>query len=120
MPPEERDPAHLWDMLEAAQTLRQLTAGLSIKSYLADRRTQLAVERGIEILGEAARRVSPSFQQAHAEIPWAGIVAQRNVIAHEYGEIKQERIWVVATVHVEDLIAKLQPLVPVGPPDIDP
>jgi hypothetical protein len=55
-------------MLEAAQTLRELIAGLSVAAYLADRKTQLAVERAIEILGEAARRVSPTVQQAHPEI----------------------------------------------------
>jgi Protein of unknown function DUF86 len=58
LPLPDRDPAYLWDMLEAAQTLRELIAGLSVAAYLADRKTQLAVERAIEILGEAARRVS--------------------------------------------------------------
>jgi uncharacterized protein with HEPN domain len=115
LPLEDRDPAYLWDMLEAAQTLRELVAGLTVATYLADRKTQLAVERAIEILGEAARRVSPAVQQAHPEIPWTGIIAQRNVIAHEYGEIKQERLWVVATVHVADLIPKLRLLVPPVP-----
>ncbi len=62
---EDRDPAYLWDMLEAARTLSELPAGLSVATYLADRKTQLAVERAIEILGEAARRVSPTVQQAH-------------------------------------------------------
>ena len=61
MPPEERDPAYLWDMLDAAQTVRQLVAGLSVNSYLRDRRTQLALERGIEIVGEAAGREVPAF-----------------------------------------------------------
>jgi uncharacterized protein with HEPN domain len=103
-------------MLDAAQTLRELVAGISDAAYLADRKTQLAVERTIEILGEAARRVSATFQQAHPEIPWAGIIGQRNVIAHEYGDIMQERLWVVASVHVEDLIPKLRKLVPPEPP----
>jgi uncharacterized protein with HEPN domain len=116
LPLEDRDPAYLWDMLEAAQTLRELISGFSVVDYLADRKTQLAVERTIEILGEAARRVSSTLQQAHPEVPWVGIIAQRNVIAHEYGEIKQERLWVVATVHVEDLIPKLRLLVPPVPP----
>jgi uncharacterized protein with HEPN domain len=104
-------------MLEAAQILRELAAGLSEASYLADRKTQLAVERAIEILGEAARRVSPTFQQAHPEIPWTGIIGQRNVIAHEYGDIKQDRLWVVATVNVEELIPKLRKLVPASAAD---
>jgi uncharacterized protein with HEPN domain len=117
MPPEERDLAYLWDMLDAAQTIQQLVVGLNVNSYLKDRRTQLAVERGIEILGEAARRISATFHQAHPEIPWSRVIAQRNVIAHEYGEIKQERIWRVATVYVEDLIAKLRHLLPANSPE---
>ena len=54
-----------------------------------------AVERHLEIIGEAANRVSPDFQANHPEIPWRRIIAQRHVIAHEYGEIKHELIWKV-------------------------
>ena len=61
--------------VDAAQTLQAMAVGLSEATYLADRKTQLAVERAIEILCEAARRVSPSFQQAHpAEASGVGIV----------------------------------------------
>jgi len=77
---------------------------------------QAAVERKIEIIGEAARNVSAAFQTQHEEIPWRGIIAQRNVLAHEYGEILIDRIWRVATEHVPDLIARLERLVP-PPPD---
>lgn len=55
MPPEEGDVAHLWDMLEAARTVCELARGYTPEQYLSDRRTQLAVERAIEIIGEAAR-----------------------------------------------------------------
>ena len=70
----------------------------------------------IEILGEASRHVSSELQSAHAQIPWRSIQAQRHVLAHEYGEIKHERIWRVATVHIPELIRQLEPLVP-SPPD---
>lgn len=69
-----------------------------------------AVERHLEIIGEAANRISIEFQPKHPEILWRRIIAQRHVIAHEYGEIKHELIWKVATVHVHELIAKLEPL----------
>jgi uncharacterized protein with HEPN domain len=68
-----------------------LTDGVTACECLADRKTQLALERAIEIIGEAARRVSDSFKADHTEIPWRSIVAQRHVLAHEYGEIRQER-----------------------------
>ena len=111
MRPEDKNPAYLWDMLDAARTILQFTSGLKMDPYLKDRKLQLAVERLIEILGEAANRVSKDFQQNHPEIPWRKIVGQRNVIAHEYGEIKQERIWAVVSSNIPGLIEKLEPLV---------
>jgi uncharacterized protein with HEPN domain len=50
-------------------------------------------------------------------IPWKKIIGQRNVLAHEYGEVRHERMWVLATAEIPDLIAKLIPLVPPLPSD---
>lgn len=111
MPLEDRDAAYLWDMLESAQHIVQFTSGLKIEEYLKDRKLQLAIERSLEIIGEAAKNVSSDFQDNHSEIPWKKIIAQRNVIAHEYGEIKQERIWTVVSTNIPELITALEPLV---------
>lgn len=111
MRPEERDVALLWDMLDAAKAVREFVAGKSFAHYERDRMLRGAVERNIEIIGVAAGRVSMSFREAHPDIPWVRIVGQRNVIAHEYGEIKNEAIWKVATHYLVDLIAVLEPIV---------
>jgi len=116
MLPEERDAAYLWDMLDAARAIESFVAGVRAEDYARNRQLQYAVERALEIIGEAARRVSDSLRGAHQEIPWQPIIGQRNVLAHEYGEIRQERIWLVATRHIPDLIRSLEPLVP---PDAD-
>jgi uncharacterized protein with HEPN domain len=115
MPLEPRDAAYLWDIIETGKTVVEFTSGVKSHEYLADRKLQMAVERAIEIIGEAARRVSDSFKADHAEIPWRQIVAQRHVIAHEYGEIKQERLWLVATRDVPILVAQLEPTLPARP-----
>jgi len=112
MRPDERDSGYLWDMLDAARLVQQYVAGVSVEAYLADRKLQLAIERLIEIIGEAARKVSGEFKEVHQEIPWRGIVSQRHVLAHEYGEIKQERIWIVATKNIPELTATLTELIP--------
>jgi len=70
------------------------------------------------VIGEAARNVSKHYQSDHSEIPWHPIRAQRHVLAHDYGEIKHDRIWRVATVHVPELIRLLTPLVPPSPEDM--
>lgn len=111
MLPEDKDSAYLWDMLDAARTITQFTSGLTLEKYLRDRKLQLAIERLLEIIGEAANRISSQIQQDYSEIPWRKIIGQRNVIAHEYGEIKQERIWTVVSSNIPGLIEKLKPLV---------
>jgi len=114
---EKKDTGYLWDMLDSARTICDFVSGVSFPQYIQDRKLQLAVERAIEIIGEAARRVSEDFRAGHPEIPWQNIIAQRNVLAHEYGEIKQELIWKVVTKRIPELIAVLEPLVPPPPPD---
>ncbi len=120
MPLEDRNAAYLWDMLESAQHIVQFTSDLKIEEYLKDRKLQLAIERSLEIIGEAAKNVSSDFQDNHSGIPWKKIIAQRNVIAHEYGEIKQERIWTVVSTNIPELIAALEPLVKVYKQDSQP
>jgi len=115
MRPDERDAAYLWDMLDSAKTIRDFVQGIKLHSYLKDRKLQLAIERALEIIGEAARKVSEGFKETHPEIPWRAIVGQRNVLAHEYGEVKQERLWKVATSKIPELVSLLEPLVPKPP-----
>ena len=112
MSAQKDDRAHLWDMVTAAHAVVAFVKGRTLKDYVADLMLRSAVERQVEIIGEAARRVSKEFQQAHAEIPWRPIQAQRHVLAHEYGEIKHDRIWRVAEVHIPELIALLESLIP--------
>ena len=108
MKPSERDAAHLWDMFEAARHAKELIADISYDELMEDMRTRYALERALEIIGEAARRVTPELQARHAEIPWKGIIGFRNVLAHEYGEIDYRRLFTVATQGVPALIASLQ------------
>jgi uncharacterized protein with HEPN domain len=111
------DRVYLWDMLTAARAVVDFTRGRTLADYASDLLLRSAVERQIEIIGEAARRVSKEFQEAHSEIPWRPIQAQRHVLAHDYGEIKHERVWRVAETHVPELIVQLEPLVPTPPTD---
>lgn len=83
MEPLERDAAHLWDMLDAAGKAAELSAGIGLDQLLEDIRTRYAVERALEIVGEAARRVSQETRDTYPEIPWSGIIGFRNVLAHK-------------------------------------
>jgi uncharacterized protein with HEPN domain len=112
MQPSYRDYASLWDMVQAIQLIQEFITPLSYEDYLKSRRDQMAVERGLEILGEAARRVSEPFQRAHPEIDWRNAIGLRNVIAHRYEQVQQDRIWAIVTVDLNLLLAQLEPLLP--------
>jgi uncharacterized protein with HEPN domain len=122
MRPEERDPAHLWDMIEAARAIVNFTKDLTLEEFLAAGRegemTRLAVERELEILGEAARRVSLRFRNDHTEISWQGTIGLRNVISHEYDKVDYTEIHRIVCERIPELITLLEPLVP-PPPRMD-
>jgi uncharacterized protein with HEPN domain len=105
MPRETEDQALLLDMVDSARSVVEMIAGMTFDHYVNDRRTRRAVEREVEIIGEAARAVSDGFQQAHPDIPWRKIIGQRHKLDHEYGEIQDEILWRVATIHAPELIA---------------
>lgn len=65
MQPEARDLAYLWDMLEAAREVQQFIVAACFEEYIRDDMRQRALERAIEILGEAARNVPDAFKDAH-------------------------------------------------------
>jgi len=116
MQPEDRDAAHLWDMLAYARTAMTLVGEASLEAYLSDRTRQLALERALEIVGESARRLSDTFRAAHPDIPWRAIIGLRTILAHDYGSILQERLWNIAVGQVPDLIRIIEPLVPAPEP----
>jgi uncharacterized protein with HEPN domain len=117
MQPEERDAAYLWDMLERACRIRDFVAGKTFDDYLGSQQLQDAVERCVEVVGEAARNVSEPFRASHPEIPWRAIIGQRHVLAHDYDEIRPEIIYRVATTHIPELIGQLEALIPPLPPE---
>lgn len=112
MRPEDRDPAYLWDMLEASKEVDSMLDVYDLAAFLADRVMLRAIERGVEIIGEAARRVSTTYQKSHPEISWREIVGQRNILVHEYGQIDHELLYKTAKEDIPDLIIQIERLLP--------
>ncbi|MBI1318359.1 MAG: DUF86 domain-containing protein [Candidatus Hydrogenedens sp.] len=108
MPLDVKDAARLWDMLDAARAAVEFTTGLTQAGYAEDRKTRNAVERNLEIIGEAARHVSDDVRTRFREIPWTSVIGLRNIIAHEYGEILHEKVWAICTRRLPALIAQLE------------
>ena len=109
---EKKDSAYLWDILDAARSIREFTHQVDFDAYLKDRKLQMAVERALEIIGIAAKKVSEDLKARNSDIPWRKMIGLRNVLAHEYGEIRQERVWAVVSTNIPELIEKIQGLMP--------
>ncbi len=120
MRPDERDQARVWDIVRWGERLSQIVRDVRWEEYRKQIEKQIAVERCIEVVGEAARHLSDEFKAAHADVPWREIVQQRNVIAHGYFFLEHDRLWRVATVEVPSLVARLAPLVESPPSDPEP
>jgi uncharacterized protein with HEPN domain len=117
MPPEppslpERDLALLWDMLLAARDAQSFVAGLDEAAFLASRMHQAAVIRALEVLGEAAGRVSRDSCAALPDLPWREMTGLRHRLIHGYAEVRLDLVWHVATERLGPLVAMLEALLP--------
>jgi uncharacterized protein with HEPN domain len=66
----------------------------------------------VQMIGEAARRVSTSVRAAHPEIPWADIVGMRSKIVHDYMNVDEDIVWEVVTRDLPTLVSALEKLTP--------
>jgi uncharacterized protein with HEPN domain len=112
MPQNKDDRAYIYDMLTAARLLCQFAEGQTMNQFQNDPMRRSAIERQIEIIGEAANRTSSEFKHQHPEIPWRKIIGQRNILAHEYDDIAVEILWNVVTIHIPQLIQQLETILP--------
>ena len=112
MRPEERDAALLLDMIEHARRACRYVQDRTLDQYRGDDMLRDAVTRVVQVIGEAAAKVSKPFREAHPEIPWRPIIAQRHILVHEYGRIDDDKISRVATVYASQLVELVEPLLP--------
>jgi uncharacterized protein with HEPN domain len=107
-----RDDAYMLDMLRFAREVIELSSGVTRDEYLSSLGKRRGIERSLELMGEAARRVSTPFRENHPDIPWRDIIGQRSVLAHDYGDVSDVRVWDTVTKSVPDLLQTLERLVP--------
>ena len=117
MPLEARDAASLWDVLQAVQAITAFTTGVPLEDYRSSPMLRRAVERELEVVGEAARRLSDAFRTSHPEVRWRRIISLRNLIAHSYDAVDDERVWRLAVQDVPQLVDQLRALLPPEPAD---
>lgn len=112
---QKDDMVYVGHMLDIAHSIRSKVAGRSRSDFDADENLRIAVAHLIQTIGEAARRVSPAFQQSHVEVPWSKIIGFRHKVVHDYLEVNFDIVWLVATDDLPPLVAQLEQIVPPNP-----
>jgi uncharacterized protein with HEPN domain len=100
------DRERILDMLEAIECIERY-AEKGQKAFEESELIQTWVIHHLEIIGEAASKLSQQFKNTYNEIPWPQIVAMRNVIAHEYFGIDLDTVWQVVERELPDLKRRL-------------
>jgi len=101
------DAERLVDILEAAGKIAaKVVDGRA--AFDKDEYVQLALVHLVQIIGEAAARLSDDVTEAHPEVPWRRVVGMRNRVVHGYFEVDPETLWVAVSVDVPRLAAQIR------------
>ena len=112
MPHEDLDAGRLSDMLVYAREIVETLRGVSFPEYVRDKNLRLATERRIEIIGEAARRVSEETRRQLPQLPWQDMVRMRNIMIHEYDDVDLSLVWDTVQIDLPALVSALERIVP--------
>lgn len=87
------DTVYAGQMLDCARRAVRLAKGKTRSDFDNDETLILALTHLLQMIGEAARRVSPEFRQRNPDVPWAAIVGMRHRVVHDYLNIDQDIVW---------------------------
>ncbi len=86
----------LTDIVEAIERIQDVLKNISLEAFETDWQRQWLVQRGVEIISEASRRLTDEMKARHPEIPWQKVAAIGNVLRHNYENIAAPVIWKLA------------------------
>lgn len=109
------DPSYLVDMLLAARNAVEFTGGLTQQKFEQDTLRQNAVAKAVEIVGDAASRLSVETKAEFPEIEWDKMIRMRSRLAHGYFAINCGRVWKAVQDDLPKLISQLESIVPPEP-----
>ena len=108
----QHDLIRLRHMLDAAQDAINFATGKTRKDLDTDRILALAIVKSIEIIGEAASKVSDKFRSDNQSIPWDDIINMRHRLTHAYFDINLDIVWQTIRADLPELIKELKAIIP--------
>lgn len=84
---------YLQDIIEAMAKAEVFVAGMDLPTFRKDEKTQFAVIRALEIVGEAAKKIPPPLRRRFTSIPWKNLAGMRDKLIHDYVGVSVEVVW---------------------------
>lgn len=106
--PKRNDSELLSDILQATKRIEKYTKGLGYNRFMRNEKTQDAIIRNLEIIGEAAKNLSADFKDKNEDIEWQKISDMRNILIHFYFGVSLDIIWQTAKDRLPEIKPKLE------------
>ena len=110
------DDIRLRHMLDSAEEAVEFAVGKSRDDLDDDRKLLLAIIKSVEIIGEAASRVSETCKSDNDNIPWKDMVGMRNRLSHGYFDVNLDIVWQTVKADLPELIKVLKKIIPTEKP----
>jgi len=108
---KRRDRDYLSDILEALKRISTYTNQLSYKQFMNDTKTQDAVIRNLEVIGEATKNLSNRLRKKYIQIPWKDMAGMRDKMIHHYFGINYDIVWTIVKEEIRKLLPEVQKIV---------
>ncbi|HOE10268.1 MAG TPA: DUF86 domain-containing protein [bacterium] len=109
---ERTDRDFLEDILQAVHRISTYTTDATYEGFLKDTKTQDAVIRNIQVIGEATKNLSPEIRSKHAYIPWKEMAAVRDRVIHRYFGTNLDIVWQIATGELPRITGQIEQILP--------
>ncbi len=107
---QSKDNIRLQHILEEAHEACKFIKGYSYEDFIKEGKTVRAIIRSVEVIGEAASKISKGFKDDHPEVPWNKIIGMRNHLIHVYFDIDYKTVWQTIQKDIPDLILVIKGL----------
>jgi uncharacterized protein with HEPN domain len=104
---QRRERLYLVDMINAADAVCEFVSGQTRDAFVANDMLRTAVQKKLEIMGEAARALPDDLKTRHPDVPWRQMIGMRHISVHQYFSIDWDLIWKTAVEHVPSDRAQL-------------
>lgn len=108
MSKKRRDDDFLGDMREAMEAVALYTKGMTFRRFMEDRKTQDAVVRNFEVMGEAAKNISSNFKEQYPDVPWKEIAGLRDKLIHFYFGVDYKIVWSITRKSIPKIMKQIK------------